>query len=207
MADLIESQQSELVRITGKDESFPVDTVFEKGFNKLYVKASVAPQILGNLAFEYVKNGTNENMKVDGSTTPVVFTFENTTANDLIVNSMQFECECSSPSAAGFAGGSSLTNGVVVGVKSEDVSFDFKPIRKNYEFDSLFAQGSGGSFLIYSGAGNDYIGAKFSPASPFILKKTGTYASNDRVTVTINDNLSGSAVASLKLIIFGAYDA
>ena len=208
MGDLLDDKlASGATRIVGSDELYAADVIREKGVNKLWVKATVAPQILGNLLFEYVKNGTNESMKVNGSlATPVIFEFANTTINDILVNSLQIEGECGSPSAAGFLGGSSLTNGIIIEIKSEDITFQFKPIRKNYEFDSLFSKGVGGNFLIYQGTGSDYVGAKFGPDSPFFLKKAGTYATNDRIRVYVRDNLSGSAVASLKLLIFGAYD-
>jgi hypothetical protein len=207
LADISESKQSEVIRLTGGGEQFVADVIQEKGINKLWVKATVAPQILGNLLFEYVKNGGSDTMKVNGSlATPVVFEYKNLTSDDLLVNSLQIEGECGSPSAAGFLGGSALTNGLLIEIKSEDSIFQFLPIKKNYEFDSLFAKGVGANFLIYQGTGADYVGAKFGPDSPFYIRKTGTFASDDYVRVYVRDNLSGSAVTSLKLLVFGAYD-
>jgi hypothetical protein len=201
-----ESQASSPIQITGPDELYKADVVREKGFNKLYVKTTAAPQILGNMLFEYVKNGANENMKINGAVTNVPFTFANTTANDIVVSALQIEFECVTPGAAGFGGGTALPNGLLISIKSEDITFNFKPIKKNYHFDSLFAQGGNSSFQIYNGTGNDYIGAKFAPNNPFILKKTGTYAANDFVMATVRDDQSGASITFLKMLVFGAYD-
>ena len=191
MADLIDSQNSNPVRVTGRTEEFVADVISEDGINKLMVKSTIFPQILGDRFTLYAENLGSNDMNVNGSGTPVEFIINPVAAGDLVVSSLVFQA---------FAGGikidkflslnSELSVGVLVEVKSEDFVFQFKPITNTIEFDSLFAYGSGRSFDLTFASGQDAIVSRFGPTFPFLLKKIGTYASDDYIKVIIQDNLN-----------------
>ena len=205
MADIIGSQRVDFVKITGEDEVYIADVIAEDGVNKLWVKATSAPQIIGNLYEEYVKNGASNSLNVNG-TTPQTFIINALPGEDIIVTSMAFAGVDVGIKLTNFLGlNNALTNGLLIEVKSEDTVFQFQPIKTTYEFDIHFAVGAGGGFDIIGASSGDYMSAKFGPASPFIIKRQGTYASDDYIKVIVRDNIS--QVDLLKMIVFGQKDA
>jgi hypothetical protein len=205
MADIIGSQRADFVKITGEDEVYTADVIAEDGVNKLWVKATSAPQIIGNLYEEYVKNGASNSLNVNG-TTPQTFIINALPGEDIIVTSMAFAGVDVGIKLTNFLGlNNALTNGLLIEVKSEDTVFQFQPIKTTYEFDIHFAVGAGGGFDIIGASSGDYMSAKFGPASPFIIKRQGTYASDDYIKVIVRDNIS--QVDLLKMIVFGQKDA
>jgi hypothetical protein len=192
----------QLSQITGSDELFNADVIRENDQNKLVVKATNAPQSLGDLFFLFAENGGSNSMSVNGSVTQVIFEVPADATQDLIVSSLIFEA---------FAGGikidkflslnSELTNGILIEVKSEDVVFQFLSIKNTTEFNAHFANGAGRSFDLVFASGNDSMVARFSRASPFILKKQGTFGTNDYIRVIIRDNLT--SINSLMFIATG----
>jgi hypothetical protein len=205
MADLIFNQASQPVQIVGGDEAHAADVVLEKGFRKLYVKATAAPQILGNLAFISAKNGINETMSVNGAVTNVVFTIPAFADADYIINSLTIECFAGNVRMDRFLDlNSELTNGILIEVRSENTVFQFLPIKRTGELDSLFSVGDGGDFNVIAASSGTFVSAKFGPASPFILKKQGTYGTDDYIKFIIRDNLS--SIQRIRAISFGAKD-
>jgi hypothetical protein len=193
--------RSQYVRITGPDEQFGADVIQEDGENKLLVKSSIVPEVIGNRFTRFAENGGSRQLNVDG-TIPVEFTIPADATGDLIVSSLVFEAFDSGIRQDRFLGlNNIITNGVVVEVKSQDVMFQFQPIRFTIEFNSLFATGSGRSYDIVTASGNDSLVARFGPVSPFIVRKQGTYATDDYIKVIIQDDIS--QVASLRFIAEG----
>lgn len=205
MADLPSNEASSPNRIVGQDELYATDVIREDGINKLMVKSTIFPQILGDRFTLYAENLSSIDMNVNGSSTPVEFIINPIAAADLVVSSLVFQA---------FDGGikidkflslnQELTAGVLVEVKSEDFIFQFKPIRNTIEFDSLFAYGSGRSFDLTFASGQDAIVSRFGPTFPFLLKKTGTYATDDYVKVIIQDNLN--SVSRFRFLAEGSID-
>jgi len=191
MADIIDREASNPVRIVGGDEAFEADVVSEGGIKKLYVKATAAAQPVGDLFFIKAMDGASSALAVDGSTTAVEFIVPAEAVKDLVVTSLLFEAFDGGIKVDNFLGlNSPLTNGILIEVKSQDEVFQFLPITNTQEFDSHFAFGSGRSFSIIFAAGNDSMVSRFGLDSPFTIKKQGTYASDDYIKVIIRDNLS-----------------
>lgn len=202
MADIIDRESSNPVRIVGGDEAFEADVVTEGGFKKLYVKATAAVQPVGNLFFIHAENGGSSQMAVNGSITPIEFTIPAEASDDLIVTSLLFEAFDGGVKIDNFLGlNSELDNGILIEVKSQDETFQFLPIKTTQEFDSHFSFGSGRSFSIVFASGNDSMVARFGLDAPFTLKKQGTYASDDYIKVIIRDNLS--SISSLQFLAQG----
>jgi len=202
MGDIIDRESSSPIRIVGGDEAFEADVITEGGFKKLYVKATAAPQPVGNLFFLHAKNGSEEQMSVDGSTTEVEFIINAEAVNDLIVTSLLFEAFDGGLKIDKFLGQNSpLTNGILIEVKSQDDIFQFLPITNTQEFDSHFSFGSGRSFSLVFASGNDSMVARFGLDTPFIIKKQGTYASDDYIKVIIRDDLE--SISSLQFLASG----
>ncbi len=195
-----------LTSIVGSDDLDPVDTILESGIRKLHVKATSVPQPLGNLVFRHAENGGSNDMTVNGSVTPVEFTVTADANFDTVVESLAFESFASGIKIDKFLSlNSSLSTGLIIEVKSEDTIFQFLPITDTQEFDAHFAYGPGRSFDLIFASGNDSMVARFGPATPFIIKKQGTYATDDYIKVTVADNLS--QISSLQFLIFGALNS
>ena len=204
--DLEFLQRSNPVQIVGGDEQFPADIIQERGQNKILAKTTSAPQILGNLDFSYAQraNENDINLNVNGSATPQIFNI-NAKPFDLVVSSLVFECFAGNVRTDRFLDlNSSLTNGIIIEVKSEDNVFQFRPIRNTGEFDSLFAVGDLGEFKIIAGSSGTYVSAKFGLSSPFIIKAQGEYAIDDYIRVIVQDNLSG--IDRIRFLSVGALD-
>jgi len=205
MSDITESQQSEVTRITGGDEAYTADVIEEDGAKKLLVKSSIVPQVLGNRFTYFAENLGSRDLNIDGSVTPVEFIINADVVGDLVVNSLIFEA---------FAGGikidkflslnASLTNGILIEVKSSDTVFQFEPIKNTIEFDSLFANGAGRSYEIVDASGNDSMVARFGPQSPFLIKKQGSFVIDDYIKVIIRDDID--SVNSLRFLAEGSVD-
>jgi len=191
MSDINDEQQSEVVRITGGDEQYVAAVIQEDGQNKLLVKSSIVPQVLGNRFTRYAEDVGSNDMNVNGSGTPVDFIVDSDASGDMIISSLIFEAIDGGIQNNKFLGKSAeITTGVVVEVKSQDVVFQFLPIRNTIEFDSLFSHGQGRSFEVIYASGKDSMVSRFGPSTPFLLKQTGTYVTDDYIKVTIQDNLN-----------------
>ena len=205
MPDLLETQQSELVRITGRDEVFAADVIQEDGENKLLVKSTNVPQPIGNLFFDYAENGGSIELAVNGNT-PVTFEVSPDATQDKVISSLVFSAFDGGIKIDKFLGNNNeLTNGILVEVKSEDQIFQFRPIKSTQDFDSVFSFGSGRSFELIFASGNDSLVARFGSEVPFILKPTGTYATDDYIRVIIRDNLNG--ISRLRFLAVGQLDS
>ena len=206
MADLPSNEASSPSRIVGSDELYAVDVFREDGINKLMVKSTIFPQILGDRFTIYAEeNGGSNEMDVNGSNTSVDFIINATALGDLVVSSLVFQAFDGGIKIDKFLGlNSFLSNGVLIEVKSEDVVFRFLPITNTIEFDSLFAFGSGRSFELISASGNDSMVSRFGPELPFLIKTPGTYATDDYIKVIVQDDLR--SVARLRFLAEGSVD-
>ncbi len=194
-----------LVSIVGPNDIDPVDTITENGVKKLQVKATSVPQPLGNLVFKHALNGGSNQMAVDGSGAAVDFIVSPDASYDTVIESLAFESFANGIKIDKFLSlNSDLTNGLLIEVKSEDSIFQFLPITNTQEFDSHFSYGPGRSFSLVFASGNDSMVARFGPKSSFLLKKQGTYPSDDYIKISIRDDIS--SINSLQFITFGALD-
>ncbi len=193
---------SNVYQLLGRDGQFLVDVIEEGGIYKIPVKATAAPQPIGNLFFLHALNNGSNSMSVDGSTVEVEFLINAEAGFDLIVNSMLFESFANGIKIDKFLSlNSDLANGILIEIKSQNETFQFLPIKNTQEFDSHFSFGPGRSFSLVFASGNDSMVARYGPDTPFIIKKQGTYASDDYIKVIVRDDIS--AIGSLQFIAAG----
>lgn len=205
MADINETQQTEIIRITGRDESFPVDSIQEDGVNKLWTKSTIVPEAIGNLYFQHAENNGSQDMAVNGSGSPVEFIVPADPNYDLLIEGLLFEAFASGIKIDKFLSlNTSLTNGLLIEVKSEDTIFQFLSIATTQEFDSHFSWGDGRSFELIFASGNDSMVARYGVSTPFLIKQQGSYATDDYIKVIVRDNLS--QINYLKFLVAGKKD-
>ena len=203
MADLTDKERSSTTRIVGADELFAADVIDEGGNKKLLVKATSIPESLGDLFFLKALDGAGSDaMNIDGSATPVTFELSAQASKDLVTQELRFTAFDNGIKINNFLGlNSALTNGITIEIKSEDIVSMFLAIMTTADFDSHFAFGRSGKFTRENSAGSDYMSATFGPTVPFLIRKQGTFANDDYIRITINDDLT--SIQSLDFIAFG----
>lgn len=184
-------------KITGGDELYSADVVFEDGINKLQVKATIVPQ-LGQLFQEHAENAGSKSLAVNGATTPVMFNVLADPTKDKFIDVCLIYFLDNGIKVQNFLGlNSPLTNGVTISIQSEGTIVALLPILKTVDINNHFATEA--MQLIFS-AGGDYAAGRFKPSTPFVLKA----GSSDYVRVTINDNLS--SVSEGEFVCNGTFD-
>lgn len=174
------------------------NVITEEGNNKLLVKTFSAPVAISDYFFQKAENGGSSSLTVNGSTTPVTFTINADSSEDIFLQELRFTGDDGGIQIDNFMGlNSPLSNGINVVVTSSGNTFEFFPIKATSDFQAHFSWGNGKDFNSYAGSGNDFVTASFSPLNPIRLV-AGTA---DKAEVTINDNLT--QVDNLEFIAFG----
>jgi len=139
-------------------------------------------------------NAGDTELAVDGSTTPVAFSFDALADDDAVITELQLIFEDNSDidfgnRFMGLGSGSQLPNGIEVEVKTEEALIHIQTIKATR---GLLRFSSAGNFELHSGAGFRYI-VKASRSFPdgLMIRRAGSYPTNDYFKVTINDDLSG----------------
>lgn len=191
MADIDETQQSEVVRLTGRNEDLQVDIVDEgDGINRIAVTSKTAPAPLGTNFITNVTNGGSADLTINGSGTPVIFELSSTT-QDRLISVIRFYGRDTSFDFDDFLGqASSLTNGILIEIKSEDVVTTFPAIQTSDDFRNKFS-GNIGWYWNTNSSPNTF-SAEFRPRAPFFIRQTGTYSPDDYIRVIIRDNLTST---------------
>lgn len=134
------------------------------------------------------KAGGGASLAVDGSTTPVVFDYNPPTNWDVEINQLTFIFE----DVAGVAFGnqfvyddiSTLTNGLLLEAKSDDVSFTWQNIKRSRDLVEICDD-----FDVVTGTRN-FFRVKVHLPKALRLARDGTFASPDYLQVTVRDDLS-----------------
>lgn len=135
----------------------------------------------------YLLNGTASDMNVNGSVTPVVFKYEPGADADVEMLSLSLIIE--EPTIAfgtSFFGATGLTNGLWIQAKISDVVYELTNMK--YTRDGVFFCGPGG--FDYISATPDLARCFHEFPSGMVLKKAGTFATNDYLRITVRDNLT-----------------
>ena len=184
------------------------------GEQALHVKASldvgstvvIVPPGQGERYYEFFKNGGSDDLKVNGSSTPVVFTVPIDATRIIYITQIRI-----------FGGGngikygkflsqnSALTNGLLVEWKSNDISKALPALKTTEAMKNLFTFPGASNFRIDVQAGEDQFLAVLEFAVPLPLYPTGTFSPDDYVRITVRDNLT-SGIASLNALAFGRED-
>jgi len=144
-----------------------------------------------NLVADYLKNGSAYNMKVNGSVTPVVFTYAADATKDIRIVELRFIFGTLSFdwSGAGFgkAAAATLTNGILIQLTVNNGTVTtLNTIKINEDFLRMF-----GEAPVISQAGANDIMVSSYRFSETTLLKAGTA---DKIQVTVRDNLTGGSL-------------
>lgn len=191
------------ISIVDKNTGLDAEVKNEGGVKRLQVSGTLANAAISDLYLDYARDsGNNYLLNIDGSTTPVEYKFEApTSSKDLLLQELRLSGNDNGIKFGQFMGiNSDLTNGLAIEFKSEDQVFTWPLIKNTDDMKHLFTF-RGGKWLLDVQAGRDDLVAStiFDPA--IVLKRQGTYATDDYVKITVQDNLS--SVLQLEFIGFG----
>ena len=152
---------------------------------RVLVNAQVAAVGKGAIN-EYLEYSSSKEMAIDADGSPQQFVW-NPGSEDITGQALSFIIEDATIYFGDkFGGIDDLTNGVLIELKSEDVSYTLANIQRTREFLQLSTVGG---FEVYS-ATPDCMRVEVR-LTDFIFKATGTYGTDDYVRVTIRDDLTG----------------
>lgn len=139
----------------------------------------------------------SENLLVNGSVTPQLFTIPAQAETDVFIQTMIFRAQGNGIKINQFfakSGAGGLTNGVVVTIKSDDVVTTFLPLRTTADFKNRWAALSGtlATWEQALEAGADEVTAILNFQNPFVIKAQGTHGAgnDDYIEVKIQDNIT-----------------
>ena len=140
--------------------------------------------------FNYALNAGSSDLRVNGSVTSVSFNITPDATYETYFTQLRF-----------FGGGNgiqftkflsktgALTNGILVEIKTDNITFQFEPLKKTEDFKNIFAD-SANNFSVDVQSGADQFIAVFGTFFPIRLQPQGTYGTDDYIKVTIRDDLS-----------------
>ena len=139
-------------------------------------------------------------MNVNGSGTPVEFTFPADAAKDIAVSEIRLVMVAAAVKMDGtiFGKNGSLSNGLKLDATSNESTFELA----NFVINEDFLAAPGRVSTIYDGPTNDQITASFDFGGSLILK-AGT---SDNVKVTVRDNLTSGGTHKVNVlwaVVFG----
>jgi hypothetical protein len=197
-----DSDRSEVV-LTDETSGIRAEVKTFAGEDRLLVSGSGDGSI-GDLFIENAENGGSADLRVDGSTTPVVFTIPADSTDTIRINELRF-----------YAGGNgikfnqflsqntSLGTGLEVKIKSQDIVVTFPMIFTTEDFKNKWSFGSGSNFVLQKQTGADQILAVNIFPTPIVIDPQGTHGTDDYIQVTISDDLTTGGIAEFELLAEG----
>lgn len=153
--------------------------------NRLLVDAQISSAGAGAIN-EFLLNGTSPEMAVDGETTPVVFEWTPGATYDVETTGLSLVVEDGSLKFGEyFMGEDTLPNGVLIEIKSNDVVYQIANLKRTREILQETAPGGFDLFVASPNVVRGYFGI-----GGLILKKAGTFTTDDYVRLTVRDDLS-----------------
>jgi len=158
---------------------------------------AVIPGVISDLDFQHAENGGSKDLLVNGSSTSVTFTIPAKSGKDTFIETLRFHGRASSIKAGQFLAISTLSNGIIVEIKSDDTTFTFPVV---YETDDFLSEWNYGNenFYLYDQPGAAIFSASFALENPFPIRAQGTFTTDDYINVTIRDNLTSTQLQVLE---------
>lgn len=163
------------------------------------------PEAIGDLFVDFAEYSSSRDMLVDGSVTPVDFTITNTdTDNDIFINTLRFTAVAGSIKFQQFLSIATLTNGITVMIKSDDIvtTLTAKPIINSEDFIDIFDFGGIEGTIITQPSGH-HLKATWVFDNPFPLRQSGEFTTDEYIKVTIADDLTSTSLDQLEFIAKG----
>lgn len=149
-----------------------------------------------------LKDGSSSNMAVNGSGTPKVFTYSPPADWNIEIHTITLIAETSGAIAFGNkfidTGLATLTNGLLIEIKAEDVSSVWQTAKRTRDLVELSANGG---FNVLSGTPN-LLRVEFHICPRLRMSKDGTYVNPDYMRATVRDNLT--SISYMEIFIQGA---
>jgi len=169
----------------------------------------IKPQFPGNptrFSIDFVRNNGSPSLNVDGSDTPVVFSFDADAYQDTIVHELRVGVTTQDFVFDGTKFGlkDSLDNGVLIEVVLSGQAYELANIKLNEDW-LFFSNSSAGVGTILNNTGpKDVMAVGFGFESV-----TLSAGSSDQIRVTIRDDLSGGGATALnyfQIKVFGSFE-
>lgn len=149
-------------------------------------------------------------MSIDGAVTPVVFKLSNNAlydnTRDFVVTELRIEATANTITNGSdkYIGIASLTNGHLIQIRSDgSLEYD-ENLKAMHDIFHAFSFGTGSRFDLQISSGDDVLVASF--ARPFFIRKVGTFATPDDITVTVRDDLSSTQINRLQMSVVGFFE-
>ena len=149
------------------------------------------------LELDFCKNGGSENMLVDGSVTPVEFSFSPSAGGKLSLQSLLivFTADDFSFDGGSFGPNAKLTNGILVDITIAAVNTPIFNIKQNEDFLRV----PGRLPLVNNTGPKDVLGVSFSFGGVIQLDQ----AAGDKISVRVRDNLTSIKLKYLTATAYG----
>jgi len=135
-------------------------------------------------------NGTTGNIGDTNHITPESFYIDADATEQIIVKELRLHGLDAGIKYGKFLGiNSKLSYGLQIEVKTQNKVFSLAGLYSTDDLKSIFSSNNGWHLDIQSG-GDHFLGVYEIP-TPWILEPVGTYATDDYIKITVNDNLSG----------------
>jgi hypothetical protein len=147
------------------------------------------PSVSGDIRNDFVKNGGSDSLLVDGSGTPIVFSYNADTTYDISIQEIHFTLVSNSITyGSDYFGATSgpLTNGVLVQVDTEFGTTDLYNLKQNESFVN-FASPGGFQWIVSS---KDLLSSAYVIGGGLVLRGGTT----DKVKVTVRDDIDSAGV-------------
>ncbi len=193
--DLIQRQKQS---IGTKDPSNPKLVVLSAAGSLQVTEGDVTGRIV-----EFATDGgAGDDLRVDGSVTPVDYFINPSATKERFFTSLRFEALGNGIQFTKFLSqNTALTNGILVTIRSNNSEVTFPAILTTEDFASFFSRGPS-DFDFFDVSGTDYMRSTLSFTAPFQLFKQGTFATDDFIKITIRDDLT-SGISQFKFVGFG----
>lgn len=149
-----------------------------------------------------LKDGGSSNLAVNGSGTPRVFTYSPPADWNIEIHTITLIAETSGAISFGNkfidTGLATLTNGLLIEIKAEDVSSVWQTAKRTRDLVELSANGG---FNVLSGTPN-LLRVEFHICPRLRMSKDGTYVNPDYMRATVRDNLT--TLSYMEIFIQGA---
>lgn len=164
---------------------------------QLGTQASVI-EVSGNLTSRFE---TVYNLKVDGSTTPQIFTLLPDPQEVRYVSSIAIDLTGNGVKFGQFGSKATLPTGLQINFKSNDIMISGQFLKTTDDLQAFHAQDPD-NFGLYIQQGGDklYVVRNFSPAIE--LRPQGEFINDDYVEIVVNDNLV-SGISTIRAVVNG----
>jgi hypothetical protein len=170
-----------------------VDSPHRLGLFGVTGSVSITFKQLSDLFIKEALNGSSPAMNVLGSlVSPVIFRVDAQPLTDIYIDTLIWHGAANGIKFGQFmAKSTSLVNGCLLEIKSDDIPTAFPIIYATEDFKNDFAaySGDGANFRLDIQAGRDEFLAILKFPNPFIIRAAGTFTVDDYIKVAIRDDL------------------